>query len=293
MKKLIKGFIIIFFFLITLSVSINVSADMGPKPYVKITINGDTKGMYMTLICKDYSARWGTVEEYDITEYIDEELKDAHLKFAEYKDEDGYKYIQYLESIEDKSFVWSYLAPSEFKILIYDSINDKFITDNKVYERYGLGTTYELVLNDENFIVTKNASNVLDIIGFFIRLCICILIELAVAIVFGFKDKGEFKFIVIINVITQVVLNITLTLMTIFIGYKTAIIYPTYLGLEIGITIFEALMYLLFIKKIEKKNEIEIKTNGKIISYAVLANVASFVLGFIITGILQFFNLFI
>ena len=133
MKKLIKGIFFVFIVLISLTISVKASADMGPKPYVRITLEGNTNGMYMTLLSDQGRGPWCPIEEYDLTEYIDASLKDAHLKFASYVDNDGYKYLQYLESVSDKYFSWNYRAPDNFKILIYDSINDKFITDNVVY----------------------------------------------------------------------------------------------------------------------------------------------------------------
>ncbi len=292
MNKYIKGFILVLFFLFTLLISVNVSADMGPKPYVRITLEGNTNGMYMTLLSDKRTGPWCPIEEHDHTEYIDSSLKDAHLKFASYVDNDGYKYLQYLESVSDNYFSWNYRAPDNFKILIYDSINDKFITDNVVYERFGMGTSYNLILNDSSFTVNREINPWLDVLGFFIRLGICLLIELAIATMYGLKGKKEFRIILIVNIATQLILNLTLTLMTIFIGYKTAIIYPTYLLLELGIAIIEAILYLKLIKKTDE-NGVQIRTNKNLISYAIFANAASFVLGFIILGILQFFNLFI
>ena len=295
MKKFFKIFICIFVFVLTICVSaIGVSADTGPHPYTKITFNGNTDGMYVTLLSKeDHNGPFYaySVEEKNV---LNESEKDINQKFIDYKDSDGFYYLQYYKKIERNEFIWSYFPPDTFKILIYDSINDNFITDNKIYEKKEFATMYQVILepNSQTFQAIKHQQGIGGSIGsFIIRLVICLSIEGLIALAFRFRKK-ELLIIIGVNIITQILLNVILAIDIYNNGFNMMnILTHAYIPIEIGIIAVEALAYIFIFKKFkfERENNISIK---RIIIYTLIANVVSFIGGFAIIAILQNFNIF-
>lgn len=292
MKKSIKVVLMLFVLILSLAFSVNTSADTGPKPYVDITINGNTDGMYMTLLSNvKRHGPWTTVDENK--EEFTGDLKLVNEKFVNYEDKDGFYYQQFIDDITDHKFKWGYYPPDTFKILIYDTINDKFITDDVIYQKAEFGSVYTLTLNEnkdalvsESFSVVKNNNIGREILTFFVRLAICLTIELVLALLFGFR-KLELIPILIINIITQVAFNLFLTLYIYFNGFQLLLIIPAYIFGEVLILVAESISNVHFINLVDNKCGIEAKSSGKIILYTLVANLASLVLGYII---LMFFH---
>lgn len=185
MKKIFKLFtFFIMAIFIGLSFSPNVSADTGPKPFIEIDIKGDTKGMYMTILSKDSNyGPWGYDHSYD------DKVDEINERFKEYSLNDEFYYWYNYEDISDGKYEWGYYPPQTFKIVIYDSINDRMITNNEIYSRYRFESRFVLTLNETSFTVVKNNDVSKNIAGFFLRLAICLLIELLIALVFGLRRQ--------------------------------------------------------------------------------------------------------
>ncbi len=281
----------------TFTIGLNASADTGPKPYINITIEGKTDGMYMTLLSYRDSTGPFSVYEEDNDHYDDLAKTDpiyiAHHKFIEYKDSDNYYYIQYLKSIENNEFKWGYMPPNKFKILIYDSANDSFITNNSIYEKNEFASIYTLTLNETSFTVEKINQGVGNhVLGFFIRLIICLSIEILLALAFGFK-KLELIPILIVNVITQVALNVVLAIDIYNNGFNMlSILTHSYIPMEIAILAIEFLSYFFIFKKFKFQRENSINPI-RILLYTITANLVSFVGGFVIISILENMGLYI
>lgn len=284
MKKYFKILLMILIALISIiGVRISASADTGPKPYVKINIEGDTNGMYMTLLSKtEYSGPWS--KEHPYGKVINEEV-DA--KFAAYMDKDNYYYLHFINDISGKSFNWGYHPPISFKILIYDSINDKFITDDIIYNRYAFASVYKLVLKTDEAtltktpIVTEQYSVWPEIGNFFIRLTICLAIEILLALLFGFR-RMEILLILGVNVATQIILNIILSIFVHFNGVNILALIPFYVLSEILVLLIESCLYLACIDKIDTRFNYRPKNPAIIVIYTFLANILSLGLGFVI-----------
>lgn len=285
MKKIFKVFIFILACILVLSISsVLISADTGPKPYVSIKIVGDTKGCYMTLLSESsYYGPYSNNPDHQDIDNID-------LKFASYSDIDGYYYLYAYSDISSNVYKWGYYPPMKFKILIYDSINDRFITNNEIYERTKFATELTLTLNEDSFptnpFIVKQSNNYIFrvILGFIVRLFICLLIELVIALAFKFKNK-QLILIAVTNVLTQIALNVTLSNIIYKYGYNLMAIIPAYIIVEILIFVVEFLIYIFLINRLEKDN---IKKVSTIIKYTFLANISSLVLGFVILTLLGF-----
>lgn len=299
MKKLFKLFILLSIFLSFTFVGIKASADTGPKPFVKISVNGECEGMYMTLLSKnEHSGPWSKDNSYTKN---DGKLENAELKFSNYVDSDNFNYLHFIDSIEDHEFKWTYYPPQTFKILIYDSINDKLLTNNQIYERYQFASTYRVLINNDKInmmienepekivndtIVSDQAYQVIkepnqgnEIGNFFIRLLICLTIEMIIAVIFGFR-RFELLLIFGTNVLTQVLLNIGLNAFVHFNGFNVLGLIPIYVLLEFAVLLIEFAIYAIFMYKIEKKKEMNYKSVTRILLYTLTANVASLLLGF-------------
>ena len=285
MKKCVKIVIVMLIALVSLvCVRTTASADTGPKPYVSVTIEGNTEGMYMTLLSKtDRSGPFDTERPYGGK---DDEI---NKKFKSYADKDGFYYLNTNSSIANKTYKWSYHPPQTFKMLIYDSINDTFLTDNVIYECYAFASTYKMVIKNNNVSVkvgqtvsvTKVFSYTAAILNFLIRLVICLAIEILIGLAFGFK-RMEILILFGTNVITQLLLNLILNMYIYFNGYQVFIIIPFYILAEIIVPLFECCIYSIFIPKIDNRFGYKPKSNGLIIGYTILANTVSLGLGFVI-----------
>ncbi len=292
MKKFLKLLIVTIIALLSFSfINVKTSADTGPKPYVSVSIEGDTKGMYMTLLSKKEST--GPFSTRNKHGYTEED--EVYTKFLRYEDKDGFFYLNYHQSIENGTYKWGYYPPYTFKFLIYDSINDKFITDDVIYERYAFGSTYKIVLND-NITSGEDITNSVanrpltvyqqkqiknEIINFFIRLIICLSIEIAVALLFKFK-KLELVIILIVNLVTQIILNVLLSVYIYYNGYQVFNVIFIYVISELLVLFIEFVAYNKLIYLIDTKKDYPIKSIKRILLYTVVANVASLVLGFVI-----------
>ena len=316
MKKYIKFFILIFTLVLTFSISVNTHADMGPKPYIEITIVGDTKNLYMTLLSSvSHKGPWSVYDESysryqededNITDpsLADNPQKKANLAFRNYEDKDGFFYLEYCSSIENNKYKWGYYPPEVFKILIDNVETESFITDDKIYQKNEFGSVYTLTLSEcvnvkkeapvdapvedepvqdvnNSFVVEKNNSIGRELLTFTTRLIICLVIELLIALLFGFR-KLELLPILITNIVTQVAFNLFLTIYIYFNGFQLLLIIPAYIFSELLIFAFEALTNTYFIKFVDNKRNMEIKSSKRIILYTFLANAASLVLGYAI-----------
>ena len=96
-----------------------------------------------------------------------------------------------------------------------------------------------------------------------------IAIELGIALLFGLRSRRVFRFIVIVNIITQVALNIFLSVLNYHMGFMMFVVF--YVLFEIIVFIIEAIVYVAFLK-----NEV---SKLKLIIYAFVANLVSIILG--------------
>ena len=280
MKKVIKGIaIILIAFISVLVLNIGVSADTGPKPFVEISVEGNCDNLYITLLTKyDSSGPYSTTKVYD--DYLTEEEKTIDNKFVSYKDKDGLYYLHVFGDLKDNKFTWGYWPPKEFKILIYDSLNDKFITDDNIYDTYAFGSYYSVKLNDQSFSVERSYNYTKEILSFVIRLLVCIIIEVGIALLFKIY-KQELLVILGANLVTQLALNIILSLYLYHNGVQFSF-YIIYIFLEIMIVLIELFVYYWGINKVGEKYNYKPKNLLLLSIYTITANVLSFGCGFLI-----------
>lgn len=258
MKKIIQTLSIILLVLVLFP--FEVSADMGPKPSIRITFKNIDEEFYVTLLSKEgdygpYEAFEGEIE----TEYKSNKDK-AFYKFAEYAKNDGYYFLCVVDDCtESKEYSWTYYPPEDFKLAIYLVDSDRLIVTD-AYTKYAFDSYYEYDFSTNT--LKENYNHGFDILSLVIRVVITVIVEVLIALLFKFKD--HIKLIIIVNIITQLLLNLFVNYCNYSGGLLTAAIL-VFLGEGI-VFIVEAIIFKIIIKK-------------RAIIYTIVANIASFAVG--------------
>lgn len=295
MRKIIALFICIFGFCTAFSIS--ASADTGPKPSVKIQFkNMSSELCYATLLSEYKSTGPQSVWDGDEDHIYNYDLDiDTWKKFVEYKDTDGYYFLQIGWQVnETKSLNWSYYPPQKFKILLYFPDTDTFIVSG-ICERYAFDTYYTVDMEGINIssvdyddsLSNNNRLNAyrsyrysVEVISLIVRIVITIAIEMAIALLFGLRGKKVLLLLVMTNSATQIILNVILNI----INYNSGPLSFTilYILLEIFVFVLESIIYSMHMNKISEKTH---KISFYIL-YAFAANAISFVSGILVAHIL-------
>lgn len=269
---------------------VTAAADTGPKPSVVITFeNMGDELCYGTLLSEESTTgpatAWDKTAE-NISDYgLDHDIWKA---FVDYEDKDGYYFLQegWLCS-KDKKLEWTYYPPDRFKILLYYPESGTFVTSG-IYERYAFDSYFKVdmdgidVTSAKNDVLIAKRSYYLawELFSLFCRIIVTIVLELIIAFLFGFGRKDLLIWILGVNVITQVLLNITLNFTIHNRGSLSFI--ASYILLEGMVFIIESALYLVLFPKTSSL----IVPQWKIILYAFTANVVSFGGGMLIAELM-------
>ncbi|MEL7622235.1 MAG: hypothetical protein AAGU12_01485 [Clostridiales bacterium] len=280
----------IFALAILLMFPLAARADMGPKPSVVIDFAGLAgEHYYATLLSPTsstgpHSALSRSGDGYTRYQEGDEDYH-IFLKFAEYQDEDGFYFLQFFQDCsQSQQFRWTYYPPQEFKILLYVPERDQFLVSGEIYQRYAFDSYFTADVSPgdpagsfqgEAAAITaiKSYDYTDETLSLLARILLTMAIELAIALIFGFREKRLFRFIILVNAVTQIGLNLTLNLINYYSGHMMFAI--SYLPLEIAVFIAEGLLYNRYLPRYSKE---EIAP-WRPWTYALAANAASYALG--------------
>lgn len=281
MKKRIASVLLIMLLLVPLF-CFSSSADTGPKPSVTVNIRGiENETYYVTLLSEEE----GTGPWYVDSTYCDYYgPKDVWKAFCEYKDSDGYYFINcFADCTETDSFLWSYYPPEKFKVLVYLPESGEFI-ESGIYETYAFHTNYTMDLSGADLgspvPLSKSLHYSHEILSFACRALICLAAEMLVALFFGLTAKKQLKIIFWTNLVTQVILNAALFGIGMRQGPREEMVWL--IMLEIAIFVIEGVIYALTLKKHAKNPEKKTRSWA----YSLCANAFSLVLGFVIVKII-------
>ena len=259
---------------------VNAHADTGPKPSVEVTLeNLDGRECYGTLLSKTdqvpLAGVWdGNENNRDLSYNLDEDIWRA---FVDYKDADGFYYLQHAWRCDETgSFSWDYHPPETFKILLYFPGTGEFAVSG-ILERYAFDSYFTADLTDGTMAVRRSYNYTQDIAGFIARVMMTILIELGVALLFGLRERNLLVLITGVNLVTQAALNVVLRAIYNAEGPWAVLIF--YIPLELAVFIVEAVVYCLTFHRFTER----MIGKGKIVLYALAANVCSFVIGWVIS----------
>ena len=271
MKK-IKIIFSVIVFIFLFSITTKVDADMGPKPASYVTIKG-IEGDYVA--CFAAKEAWGP--NFDYEAWIEYEMD--YLQYnpiMEYKDDEGFKWItHYYECSGEDEISFTYYCPNEYKIVIYQ--NGQFLIATEALEMYAFATYYEIdfstgtVTTPQDIKVTKTYDYFDEVLNLIIRIVLTLAIELGLFYLFRLYTKRNFMVVLIVNLITQIFLNVAVNISLYNSGSLSALFLL--FGLEFIILIVEFIVYQILLKD---------KKRWAIILYPILANIFSFICGVII-----------
>lgn len=262
-------------------------ADMGPKPSTIVHVHGIEGEYYATLLSEaSGSGPWHTDVSFDdIKGWGDYYTKEAWNILKSFEDSDGFHFLGFMDvcSGED-SFSWTYMRPEVFKILLYDCSSNAFYC-SEILESYAFDSEYDVVCSDAageslrlQVSKTHNVKEKLAALAF--RIAATIVIELVIAYLFGLREKKQIACICLVNLATQILLNLVLTYPAVLMMYIIR-----YSLIEILIIVIEPVL----LTKLFRRHFTSVSAK-KVYYYSVIANLSSFTLGYLIS--LQFPFLF-
>ena len=276
-----KGVFFVFLFLITMLAFFPylLVADAGPKPSVTIEIKGlEGESYYVTLLSTE--KRVGPYNAFDKDNpesfNYDESFQDYGIftKFVEYPLAQGYFFLQRFFKIEeDHRFSWNYYPPHTYRVLIYLPENDKFILSESAYTNYAFNSYFTALVSEDDITLVSNYNLAKEIFALAVRIIVTVLIEVGIAWLFKIRKRNLIWFIIVVNLITQLLLNVFLNLASYIIGLFIASFL--FFMAEVVVFLIEAVLYSLFFKRL---------SNGEIrwmkaTFYALVSNIASLVIG--------------
>ena len=276
LRKMIS---LLFCMILIISLPVTAKADIGPKPSVRITFTGiEGETYYGTLLSERRSTgpatAWDGYEDY--RDWKPENEKPVWEKFISYEDTDGYYFLQeWWDCSETNQLNWTYYPPNPFKILLYFPETDSFYVSD-IYERYAFDSYFTVDLSayaTTPITARQSYDYTWELISLGARIVLTIVLELAIALVFGYREKKALSFLAIINVITQVTLNVALNI----INYKSGSMGFTFafICMEILVFAIEAISYKALLHRFSEKEKVEHRG----VTYALVANTASFAIG--------------
>ncbi|CDZ75270.1 putative secreted protein [Peptoniphilus sp. ING2-D1G] len=255
-KILYLSFFVLFVF------STAVYADMGPKPEIVVTVEnfGFNTKIYPSSESENFRF------DQDWADELDEDF------VKEYKimnrGNDGAPVMSDVKLKDDTlTYKLYYRVPENLRFVIVkdgEVRTSNFIDIKAFNEKLSLDLeTMELKRDLPIFF--------LYILQFFKTFIPTILIELGVLILFGYSLEKNIKAFLVINLVTQGLLNVASTYIFLFGGLLA--LYLTILPLEIFVLIIESIYY---------KNNLVGQSKIRNISYGIFANISSFVAGMFI-----------
>ena len=255
-----KIFALLLCFVLVMAMPITAHADMGPKPSVRIEFTGiEGETYYGTLLSKSKStgpaSAWDGNPEYAYRQPEDADY-DIWLKFVEYEDTDGYYFLQWFwECSENNQLNWTYYPPTSFKILLYFPETDTFYV-SPVYERYAFDSYFNVDLSEydtDPILASKSYDYTWELISLAARIVLTIALELGIALLFGYREKKVLGLLAVVNIVTQVTLNVALNI----INYNSGSMSFTfsYVLFELLVFAIEAVAYAVLLKKFSSKEQ--------------------------------------
>ncbi len=279
---------ILLFVLIFLFVPSAALADSGPKPSVRITFGSDNVGAYATLLSEKKStgphSAWDGTQEHA---YHDRQQGygtpyEIWEAFVSYEDTDGFYFLQSTERKIDKAgeYIWGYYPPERFKLLLYFPESDTFLVSG-IYERYAFHSYFgAFAVAGEGMSMFRSYDYTSEAIGFFARVAITLIAELLLALLFFRGERRMLLPIALINVLTQVLLNLSLARTGYLNGAQ--VLVQRYISLEALVMLIEgAILFFLAPRRCDLA-----RPRLRAVLYAVAANLCSLVLGLIVSDLI-------
>lgn len=284
-------------------------ADMGPKPSVVIDFENVPGGTYyVTLLAPSsgYGPHRSIWKENDVGERVrDHTVGHSYQgdspeyriwkKFIAYEEQDPeglYFWGEFQACSGTDTYKWGYYPPQEFKILMYFPETDSFIRGEELLSRYAFDSYFTADLTGLKLTpggettglrAVKSYDYTWEVVSLAVRVVLTIAVELFVAWVFRLRANKQLRLILLVNIVTQLGLNLALN----WYAYQngpTFLILP-YLMMELVVAAVEFLVYFAWLPGLE--NQSRLKRGSITGSYALTANVVSLVLGWLLVYVIS------
>lgn len=278
MKKVIQllAFTLV---LLALVLPVTVFADVGPKPSLHIFVkNFNTKDYYLDVLVQGERIDYSDLNRNYTEEYKELELykynKDGwlakhiryHLLFGDLKG-------KYDENKDMMVHNFSYHGvPHTFKIIIQEPDGNLYVSDVITTNQFNSN----VILDRKTGEIEAVKGVYIDLLGndggilrtVVISMLLTILIELLIAIPFKIRPL---KVVIWVNAATQLFLHTVL--LSLFFLRQYSMMNTSFLVLEVCILVLEYFLYKKFADNVKKE---------RLISYVIVANLSTFLLGLII-----------
>ncbi len=264
-----------------LFVPVTASADMGPKRSVTVHFkNMGSELCRATLLSRsDHS---GPAQAWDgRPESVQSgDPSDAVWRaFADYRDPDGYYFLQMVWTVsESGSLRWGYWPPSDFKILLYFPEADVFLSSGPL-SQYAFDTQYTVDLEGRGSAhgpitqVTKSYEYGRELLGLLLRILITVGLEVAVALLFRLNEKKQLLCILLVNIGTQLFLNLLLFAADYYDGPLMA--WILFVLAELAVFVLETVLYVTLLRHLSVRK----RRWWVYLLYALAANAVSLAAG--------------
>ena len=243
-----------------------VRADTGPKRSVSVRLTNLPSGtVYAAILPKTDEATLYPNYMNDLT--VPREIADKFWGKAF----DGYVFTGVIRDVTQSGLIeYTDRALTGFKLLVYIMETDTVLLSEPC-EAYAFQSSFEADLSGGTLKMIRTGTIFSMALRFLGRLAATVGIEIGVALLFGLRKKNQLIWIVLANIITQVILNLVLKSLPLsriwyILGYSL---------LELMIFAVEALIYNQVWKDADHPGK------GKIWGYSLAANLASFLVGLI------------
>lgn len=288
--------LVVFLFILPTAV-LTASANSAPEPDFVLRFSGIEGTCYMTLLNREKEDEWGIhhvsedgkrdPEVFDIELFgyrkADEIADPVFQAFYNYKDPDGYYFVQQMADLTDRTSYYDIEYPHEFKILLYYPESGKFISSEKLEAHSYFNCFHITVENDEIVSVTKSTKyaeygmNVGEVLYILCLLIQTIIIEILVAIPFGFRRKKQVLTVFLTNLLTHPLMMGMIMVVNPSL-HESVFSFP-FVFFEIGVAVIESLVYLWLFPKFEKERSVK---KWLIIVYAATANLVTYAISALI-----------
>lgn len=258
MKKRWRSILTALLLLLPLAV-MPVSADVGPKPSVVVALDGlEGRTCWGTLLSQqEGTGPYGRFYEEEAAEDPEEDRALRALLPLERMDSEGFHLLNFVKDCSNGEFSWTYYPPHTYKIALWFPEEDALAVSG-VYHRYAFDSYYRLDLSGVELmpggIVELEAARLqrdypygASLLALAGRVALTLGAELLLALAFGLRTRQALKWVAVVNLATQLGLNLALELFTYcngaLEGMMAILALPVYLAAEAVVTLVELRIY--------------------------------------------------
>lgn len=272
---------IVLCFVLVQMFSVTAFADCAPKPVTVVYTTGEgSETVWITLLGEKGEFPGGVVGKDELESDPQTPKALAWNAFVSYEDPDG---LFFGGDLFESSGRWGYFAPDPFRVALYFPETDVLLVSEQLFERYAFQSQYQLNLDQldksRSGVVSMTLDGSVDWFEELLRLIPRILItfgiEILLALLWGYRSRRQIRLILMVNLVTQIGLNVLLSLWYVFDGPLNAMLML--LRGELVVLVVESIFY---VRRLPDGSERLTGSKAWAFIYTVAANVLSCYLGF-------------